>query len=93
LIRLQAIFRRTSLQQLPLVEQAMGRQALALLIQLNATAQGEHELAEASGKKLVVLCIAPSRTTVWPRSATCGPSLPYVYPAVLELITTGVESP
>src|SRR4051812_27685868 len=30
-IRLQAIFRRTALHQLPLVEQAMGQQALALL--------------------------------------------------------------
>jgi hypothetical protein len=39
-IRLQAIFRRTSLHQLPLVEQAMGHQALALLTQLNAAAQG-----------------------------------------------------
>src|SRR6266540_5777838 len=47
-IRLQAIFRRTSLHQLPLVEQAMGHQALALLLQLNAAAQAEHELAEAT---------------------------------------------
>jgi len=35
-IRLQAIFRRAWLHQLPLVEQAMGRQALALLKQLEA---------------------------------------------------------
>ena len=47
-IRLQAIFRRTSLHQLPLVEQAMGHQSLALLMQLNAAAQAEHELAEAT---------------------------------------------
>ena len=47
-IRLQEIFRRTSLHQLPLVEQAMGQQALALLLQLNAAAQAEHELAEAT---------------------------------------------
>jgi len=47
-IRLQAIFRRTWLHQLPLVEQAMGHQALALLVQLNAAAQAEHELAEAT---------------------------------------------
>ena len=37
-IRLQAIFRRTWLQQPALVEQAMGRQALALLVQLEAAA-------------------------------------------------------
>jgi transposase len=47
-IRLQEILRRTSLHQLPLVEQAMGHQALALLLQLNAAAQAEHELAEAT---------------------------------------------
>src|SRR3984893_2925802 len=46
--RLQAIFRRTWLHQLPLVEQAMGRQALALLKQLEAAAQAEDELAEAA---------------------------------------------
>src|SRR5207302_3304205 len=38
-------------------------------------------------------CIAPLRTTVWLRQATCGPLLPYVYPSVLELITTVVDSP
>jgi len=35
-VRLQAIFRRTWLHQLPMVEQAMGCQALALLKQLEA---------------------------------------------------------
>src|SRR5919204_6431888 len=47
-IRLQAIFRRTWLQQPALVEQAMGRQALALLVQLEAAAQAEEDLAEAT---------------------------------------------
>jgi transposase len=47
-IRLQAIFRRIWLHQLPLVERAMGRQALALLKQLEAAAQAEDELAEAT---------------------------------------------
>jgi len=47
-IRLQAIFRRTWLHQLPLVEQAMGRQALALLMQLNAADQAENALADAT---------------------------------------------
>jgi transposase len=47
-VRLQAIFRRTALHQLPLVEQAMGQQALALLTQLNAAAQAEDALAEAT---------------------------------------------
>lgn len=47
-VRLQAIFRRTWLQQLPLVEQAMGQQALALLMQLNGAAQAEDALAEAT---------------------------------------------
>jgi transposase len=47
-VRLQAIFRRTWLHQLPLVEQAMGQQALALLRQLEAAAQAEDELAEAT---------------------------------------------
>ena len=46
-IRLQTLF-RSQLHQLPLVEQAMGHQALALLVQLNAAAQAEHELAEAT---------------------------------------------
>jgi len=47
-VRLQAIFRRTWLHQLPLVEQAMGQQALALLMQLSAAAQAEDALAEAT---------------------------------------------
>jgi hypothetical protein len=47
-VRLQAIFRRTWLQQLPMVEQAMGRQALALLRQLEAAAQAADDLAEAT---------------------------------------------
>jgi transposase len=47
-VRLQVIFRRPWLQQLPLVEQAMGQQALALLLQLNAAAQAEDALAEAT---------------------------------------------
>jgi len=47
-VRLQAIFRRTWLHQLPLVEDAMGRQSLALLKQLEAAAQAEDELAEAT---------------------------------------------
>jgi transposase len=47
-VRLQAIFRRTWLHQLPLVEQAMGQQALALLVQLNAAAEAEDALAEAT---------------------------------------------
>ena len=38
-------------------------------------------------------CIAPLRTTVWLGQATCGPLLPYVYPSVLELITTVADSP
>jgi transposase len=47
-VRLQAIFRRTSLRQLPMVEQAMGCQALALLKQLEAAAQAADDLAEAT---------------------------------------------
>src|SRR4029078_13088363 len=47
-IRLKGIFRRAWLQQLPLVEQAMAQQALALLKQLDAAAQAELELAEAT---------------------------------------------
>jgi transposase len=47
-VRLQVIFGRPWLQQLPLVEQAMGQQALALLMQLNAAAQAEDALAEAT---------------------------------------------
>jgi transposase len=47
-VRLQAIFRRTWLHQAPLAEQAMGQQALALLMQLNAAAGAEDELAEAT---------------------------------------------
>src|SRR6266852_4866975 len=47
-VRLQAIFRRTWLHQLPMVEEAMGRQALALLKQLEAAAQAADDLAEAT---------------------------------------------
>ena len=47
-VRLQAIFRHTSLRQLPMVEQAMGSQALALLKQLEAAAQAADDLAEAT---------------------------------------------
>jgi transposase len=47
-VRLQAIFRRPWLHQLPVVEQAMGRQALALLTQLEAAAQAADDLAEAT---------------------------------------------
>jgi transposase len=47
-VRLQAIFRRTWLHQLSMVEAAMGRQALALLKQLEAAAQAADDLAEAT---------------------------------------------
>src|SRR6266545_1172393 len=47
-VRLQAIFRRTWLHQLLLVENAMGRQSLALLKQLEAAAQAADDLAEAT---------------------------------------------
>src|SRR5216684_5597739 len=47
-VRLQAIFRRTWLHQLPMVEEAMGRQALALLKQLEAAARAADDLAEAT---------------------------------------------
>src|SRR6266516_2155467 len=47
-VRRQAIFRRTWLHQLPMVEEAMGRQALALLKQLEAAAQAADDLAEAT---------------------------------------------
>jgi len=47
-VRLQAIFRRTWLHQLSMVEEAMGRQALALLKQLEAAAQAADDLAEAT---------------------------------------------
>jgi transposase len=45
--RIQAILRREYLHQLPLVEDAFGRQALALLRQLNAAATNADELATA----------------------------------------------
>src|SRR5206468_1341832 len=46
--RLQHIFRATWLHQPPLVEQAMGRQALALLGQLEAACTSADELAAAT---------------------------------------------
>jgi transposase len=46
--RLQLLFRRPGLRQLPLVEEALGRQALALLQQLNAACQAADDLAEAA---------------------------------------------
>ena len=47
--RLKSIFATQQLRQLPLVEEAMGRQALALLRQLDAACQAADNLAEASG--------------------------------------------
>jgi len=47
-VRLQAIFRRTWLHQPLIVEEAMGRQALALLKQLEAATEAADDLAEAT---------------------------------------------
>lgn len=46
--RLTTAFATRQLRQLPMVEQAMGRQALALLRQLDAACQAADELAEAT---------------------------------------------
>jgi transposase len=46
--RLHAVFQLPQLRQLPLVEQAMGRQALALLRQLDAACSSEGDLAAAT---------------------------------------------
>jgi transposase len=48
--RLQAVFRSDYLHQIPLVEQAFGRQALALLRQLDTACTNAEELAEAASK-------------------------------------------
>jgi transposase len=45
--RLREIFTGKYLHQLPLVEQAMGRQTLALVLQLDAACRGADDLAEA----------------------------------------------
>lgn len=44
------IFRQQQMRQLPLVEEAMGRQALALLGQLGAASQSAHDLGEAAAQ-------------------------------------------
>ena len=46
--RLREAFRAPQMRQLPLVEQAMGRQALALLGQLNAACQAASDLEQAT---------------------------------------------
>jgi transposase len=46
--RLREAFRAPQMRQLPLVEQAMGRQALALLHQLDAACQAADDLAQAA---------------------------------------------
>jgi hypothetical protein len=46
--RLQAVLRASYLHQPPLVEEAMGRQALALLRQLEAACTSAEELAAAT---------------------------------------------
>jgi transposase len=46
--RLRAAFRQPQMRQLPLVEQAMGRQALALLGQLDAACHSADDLAQAA---------------------------------------------
>ncbi|HEY6688329.1 MAG TPA: IS110 family transposase [Propionibacteriaceae bacterium] len=48
--RLLLIFRQPQMRQLPLVEEAMGRQALALLGQLSAASQSAHDLGEAAAQ-------------------------------------------
>ena len=48
--RLLLIFRQPQMRQLPLVEEAMGRQTLALLGQLNAASQSAHDLGEAAAQ-------------------------------------------
>ena len=47
--RLRAIFTGDYLHQPPAVEQAMGRQTLALVMQLDAACRAADELAEAAG--------------------------------------------
>jgi transposase len=49
--RLHQLFRRGDLHQLPMVEDAYGRQALVLLRQLNAACQGADELATATTQR------------------------------------------
>jgi transposase len=46
--RLRALFRQEQMRQLPLVEQAMGKQAIALLRQLDAACQSAADLAAAA---------------------------------------------
>jgi Transposase/Transposase IS116/IS110/IS902 family len=46
--RLHAVFQQEQMRQLPLVEQAMGRQALALLRQLDAACQSADDLQQAA---------------------------------------------
>ncbi|MEV4382197.1 IS110 family transposase [Streptosporangium sp. NPDC049644] len=48
--RLQAIFREEQLRQLPLVEDALGRQVQALLLQLEAACRAADDLAEATAE-------------------------------------------
>ena len=48
--RLLLIFRQPQMRQLPLVEEAMGRQTLALLGQLNAASQSAHDIGEAAAQ-------------------------------------------
>ncbi|MGW0595480.1 IS110 family transposase [Streptosporangium sp. NPDC002607] len=48
--RLQALFGEEQLRRLPLVEEALGRQAQALLLQLDAACRAADQLAEATGE-------------------------------------------
>ncbi|MFG1689725.1 IS110 family transposase [Nonomuraea sp. NPDC049269] len=48
--RLQTLFRQEHLRQLPLVEQALGRQAQALLLQLDAACRAADQLADATSQ-------------------------------------------
>ncbi len=48
--RLQALFHEEHLRRLPLVEEALGRQAQALLLQLDAACRAADELAEATSE-------------------------------------------
>ncbi|SEU43095.1 IS110 family RNA-guided transposase [Nonomuraea wenchangensis] len=48
--RLQALFSEEHLRQLPLVEEALGRQAQALLLQLDAACRAADDLADATNE-------------------------------------------
>lgn len=80
--RIQQLFREEAPRQLPLVEDAMGKQAQALLLQLDAACQAVDDLARATEEAFrshpdaPIMLSFPGMPASWARSVTTGAGSP-----------------